>query len=115
MHAGQVPSARRSCIAGRWPRRAGSRTTRTGPTFAVRAGPGSRRLLSLAYGKLPEDAQELLKKSPVLLIAADLDRQARLAKERGAPPGERVGSWPWPALAAMLIPAVVLLIVVLAR
>jgi hypothetical protein len=77
------------------------------PVFTAAAQP--------SRGKLPEDAQELLRKSPVFLIAADLDRQARLAKERGAPPGERVGSWPWPALAAMLLPAVALLIVVLAR
>ncbi len=68
-----------------------------------------------SYGKLPQDAQELLEKSPVFQIAEDLDRQARLARERGAPPGARVGYWPWPALAAMLIPAVALLIVVLAR
>ena len=75
--------------------------------FTARTQPSS--------AKLPADAQELLKKSPVVLIAADLDRQARLARERGAPPGERAGSWPWPALAAMLIPAVALLIVLLAR
>jgi len=81
---------------------------------------GQRRSMFTAHtqpsaAKLPADARELLKKSPVFLIAADLDRQARLARERGAPPGERAASWPWPGLAAMLIPAVALLIVLLAR
>lgn len=111
------PGAEREKVVHSWalaaPRRVRdnkNRADRRGqrrPVFTAAAQP--------SRGKLPEDAQELLRKSPVFLIAADLDRQARLAKERGAPPGERVGSWPWPALAAMLLPAVALLIVVLAR
>jgi hypothetical protein len=81
---------------------------------------GQRRPLFTApvqnsYGKMPTDAQELLKKNPVFVIAADLDRQARRARERGAPPGERVGSWPWHAFAVVLIPAVALLIVLAVR
>ena len=68
-----------------------------------------------SYAKLPKDAQELLKQSPADQIAAELELQARMARERGAPGGERVGSWPWNALAAMLIPAAALVIVLLVR
>ncbi len=76
--------------------------------FAATAPPPS-------YAKLPKDAQELLKQSPADQIAAELELQARLARERGAPAGERVGSWPWAALAAVLIPAAALVIVLLAH
>jgi hypothetical protein len=66
-----------------------------------------------SYAKLPRDAQEMLKQSQAEQIAAELDLQARLARERGAVPGERVGSWPWNAFAAVLIPAAALVIVLL--
>jgi hypothetical protein len=68
-----------------------------------------------SYAKLPRDAQELLKQSPADQIAAELELQARLARERGAPAGERVSGWPWAAFAAVLIPAAALVIVLLAH
>ncbi len=81
---------------------------------------GRRRSVSAAprqpsYGSSPSDPLEVVKQNPVYKIAADLDRQAKLAQERGAPPGERVASWPWPSLAAVLIPLAALLIVLAAR
>ncbi len=80
--------------------------------------PGRRQVKFTAttppsYAKLPKDAQELLKQSPADQIAAELELQARLARERGTPAGERVGSWPWAAFAAVLIPAAALVIVLL--
>ena len=82
--------------------------------------PGRRQLKFTAtappsYAKLPRDAQEMLKQSPADQIAAELELQARLARERGAPAGERVASWPWDAFAAVLIPAAALVIVLLAH
>jgi hypothetical protein len=66
-----------------------------------------------SYAKLPRDAQEMLKQSQAHQIAAELEVEARLARERGAAPGERVSSWPWNAFAAVLIPAAALVIVLL--
>ena len=68
-----------------------------------------------SYAKLPKDAQEMLKQSPADQIAAELELQARLARERGTPAGERVGRRPRAAFAAVLIPAAALVIVLLAH
>jgi Bacterial PH domain len=92
-----------------------SRRTRVKKDF-----PGRRQFKYTAqpppsYAKLPRDAQELLRQSPADQIAAELELQARLARERGAPPGERVASWPWNAVAAVLIPGAALVIVLLAH
>jgi hypothetical protein len=87
----------------------------------AKSGPtGGRRSVFAAaappsYAKLPKEAQELLRKSPADQIAAELDLQARQARQRGALAGQRVGSWPWHALAAVLVPAAALVIVLLAR
>ena len=83
-------------------------------------GRGQSRSMFMApaqssYAKLPKDAQELMTKSPVYQIAADLDRQARQARDRGAAAGDRVSSWPWRSFATVLIPAAALVIVLLAR
>jgi hypothetical protein len=66
-----------------------------------------------SYGKLPKEAQELLKQSPAEHIAGEIDLQARLARERGAPAGGLAGSWPRHAFAAVLIPVAALVIALL--
>jgi Bacterial PH domain len=65
--------------------------------------------------KLPKEAQEMMKQSAVEHIAAEIDLQARMAKQRGAPEGAWSGSWPWLPIAAVLIPAVALAIVLIIR
>jgi|CZKT01.1.fsa_nt_gi hypothetical protein len=84
----------------------------------VKSGLPPRRSLfqqAAPPSRLPKEAQELLKQSPADHIAGELDLQARLARERGAPAGGLAGSWPWHAFAAALIPAAALLIVLLAH
>jgi hypothetical protein len=65
--------------------------------------------------KLPKEAQEMLKQSAVEHIAAEIDLQSRLAKQRGTADGAWSGSWPWLPAAAVLIPALGLAIVLLVR
>ncbi len=88
----------------------------------IRRGPRGPRVRRSAFqtqppgnSRLPKEAQEMLKQSAVEHIAAELDLQSRLAKQRGAAEGGWTGSWPWPPVAAAGIPALALAIVLLIR
>jgi hypothetical protein len=56
--------------------------------------------------------QKLLNQPAAQLMATQLDDLAREARERGAAPGPRVVSWAWPAVAAIVAPAIVLVLVI---
>ena len=62
-------------------------------------------------GMSPE-TQKLLNQPAAQIMAAQLDDLAREARERGAAAGPRVVTWAWPAVAAIVVPAVVLVLVI---
>jgi Bacterial PH domain len=57
------------------------------------------------------ETQKLMRQPAAQFMATQLDDLAREARERGAAPGPRVVSWAWPALAAIVIPGIVLVLV----
>ena len=58
------------------------------------------------------ETQKLVNQPPAQIMATQLDDLAQQARERGAPAGPRVVSWAWPAVAAIVGPAVVLVLVI---
>ena len=56
--------------------------------------------------------QKLLNQPPAQIMATQLDDLAQQARERRAPAGPRVVSWAWPAVAAIVASAVVLVLVI---
>jgi Bacterial PH domain len=98
VHSWGLYASRRSRVKSRAPARRRS-------VFAASAPP--------VNSKLPKEAQEMLKQSAAEHIAAELDLQSRMARQRGTPDGAWAGSWPWQPAAAVLIPAAALVIVLL--
>jgi hypothetical protein len=66
--------------------------------------------------RLPEEAKYLASLPPAKAIALRLDTQARKERSRAksAPPAPVIARWAWPSLAAVALPALALLIVLLA-
>jgi hypothetical protein len=62
------------------------------------------------YGRMPAEAQEALKQGPGQAIAKELARLAEAARERGVIGGAISAQWVWPSLAAILVPALVLVL-----
>ena len=50
----------------------------------------------------------------VVIIARQLERRAGQAQAHGAPDERVITSWAWPSIAAMLLPAIALVIILLA-
>jgi Bacterial PH domain len=77
---------------------------------------GDRRRLPrssfAADPRMSDEAQKLLRQPAAQIMAAQLDDLAREARERGAAAGPRVVSWAWPAVAAIVGPAVLLVLVI---
>jgi hypothetical protein len=63
-----------------------------------------------SYGQ-PSDTEKK-KPSAAQLMATQLDDMAKQARERGAPAGPRVVTWPWPPAVAIAAPAIALVLVV---
>jgi hypothetical protein len=63
-----------------------------------------------AYGQ-PTDAESIAKQSAAQLMAVQLDQLARSAREGGAGAGPQVVSWAWEPMAAIVVPAIVLVLV----
>lgn len=69
------------------------------------------------YGRLPAEAQAAMAKTDAENITAALrDRaaRARAADAGGAPGGRRTARWDLPAIAALVLPALLLIVVILA-
>ena len=62
--------------------------------------------------KTSTEAQKLMHQPAAQIMATQLDDLAREARERGAPAGPRVVSWNWLAMAAIVIPGIVLVLVI---
>jgi hypothetical protein len=63
-----------------------------------------------SYGQ-PSDTEKK-KPSAAQLMATQLDEMAKQARERGAPAGPRVVTWPWPPAVAIAAPAIALVLVI---
>jgi hypothetical protein len=64
--------------------------------------------------RMPDEAKRLASMAPGQAIALKLDERAARERADGAAAGPPVASWAWPSLAAMTLPALALLIIVLA-
>jgi hypothetical protein len=64
------------------------------------------------YARMPVEAREVAKKHPAELMAREIQSLAQKARERGAPDGPVVASWAWSSLAAMLVPTLLLVLVI---
>ena len=64
--------------------------------------------------RLPDEARHLVSLSVPQAIAVQLDDRARREHDRGAAGGTPTATWAWPSLAAMVVPALALIIVVFA-
>jgi hypothetical protein len=76
---------------------------------------GDRRRLPRSslnyYGQAPE-GQQAAKPSAAQLMATQLSELAAEARARGAAAGPRVVSWPWQPVAAIVVPAIALVLVI---
>jgi Bacterial PH domain len=64
--------------------------------------------------RLPDEARHLVSLSVPQAIAVQLDERARREHGRGAVEGTPTATWAWPSLAAMVVPALAVIIVVFA-
>ena len=64
------------------------------------------------YARMPVEAREAAKQHPAELMAREIQSIGQKARERGAPDGPVVASWAWSSLAAMLVPTVLLVLVI---
>ena len=58
------------------------------------------------------EAQKISRQPAAQIMATQLDDLAKDARNRGAAAGPEVVSWVWPAAAAMLLPAILLVLVI---
>jgi len=63
--------------------------------------------------RLPDEARRLMSLPTVVIIARQLERRAGQPQAHGATDERLVTSWAWPSIAAMLLPALALVIVLL--
>jgi Bacterial PH domain len=65
-----------------------------------------------SYGRPGSDAETIAKQNPAQLMAVQLDQLARDARESGAAAGQRIVSWAWGPIVAIVAPAIALVLVV---
>lgn len=68
-----------------------------------------------SYGRMPAEAQRLVKQHPSQVMAAELGRMATAAGERDGAYGAMTGRWAWQPVAAVLVPAAALLVTIVIR
>ncbi len=81
----------------------------------------SRRLaaelskLSPTYTRLPAEAKETMTRTEAQLVAAALDERARRVRKASPPPGDPAVAWAWAwwPIAAMVLPAIAVIVLVL--
>jgi hypothetical protein len=130
VHCAPAPGAPRGKIIYSWAVQSSARAKRKSESRARRAGQRTVRRPA-GYGSLPPEAQEALDRSSAEFIARQLDERAARERESagagpaaagpsaGASPGASGTSpvrvdWAWAPIAGMLLPALALIIVVLA-
>jgi len=68
---------------------------------------------SETFSRMPEEARAAMTKSDAEHIYDSLQARASRARTAGAPTGPPVSRWDWPAVAALIVPVVLLIVVVL--
>ena len=79
---------------------------------AVRSAAAQARR-SPGYAKLPPEVREAMGRTHAELTAQALASRADAAREAGKSAGTAVGSWAWPSIAAVAVPAVAVIVVAL--
>lgn len=91
---------------------------------SFRAGPNRQRQDALrarrrfevtdpsSFGKAPDKAKELASQHASHIMAGELARRSEQAKSKGAQGGTLVGRWDWVGVAAVLVPAILLVLVI---
>lgn len=69
--------------------------------------------LSSSYTRLPTEAKETMARTETQLIATQLDERAERAREDGAAAGQPAVTWAWPSVAALILPCIALIILLL--
>jgi hypothetical protein len=69
--------------------------------------------ISPSYSRLPAEAKETMARTETQLIATQLDERAERAREAGAAAGRPAVTWAWPSVAALLVPCIALIILLL--
>lgn len=69
--------------------------------------------LSPSYSRLPSEAKDTMARTETQLIATQLDERAEHARDEGAAPGQPTVAWAWPSVAAVAVPCIVLIIMLL--
>jgi hypothetical protein len=69
--------------------------------------------ISPSYSQLPTEAKETMGRTETQLIARQLDERAEQAREAGAAAGPPTLTWAWPSVAALLVPCMALIILLL--
>jgi hypothetical protein len=64
------------------------------------------------FGKAPDKAKELASQHASHIMAGELARRSEQAKSQGAQGGNLVGRWDWVGVAAVLVPAILLVLVI---
>ena len=67
-----------------------------------------------ASSKVSDEARSLMAMTAVQAMAKQMDDRARRERAAGAAGGPPAASWAWPSLAAMILPALALIVVALA-
>jgi hypothetical protein len=112
VHCVKEPGAKRGKVIHSW----ALYTQRRSRLRAEMLGKNDRRRLprsSFATDeRMSAEAQKIMRQPAAQIMATQLDDLAREARERGAPAGPRVVSWNWLAMAAIVIPGIVLVLVI---
>ena len=64
---------------------------------------------------MPAEAREVAKQRPAEVMAREIQGMAAKARQRGAVGGQVVASWAWSAMAAIGVPALALVLVIVIR
>lgn len=67
-----------------------------------------------AAGRLPFEARRMLTLSPAQAMAKQLDDRAAAERDAGAQPRPATTRWAWPSLAGIVVPALALIVILLA-
>jgi len=114
VHCQREPGAKRGKVIYSWALHS-QRRSRLRAELIGRADRGRLPRAPQAPGPATDgQAQKITRQSPVQIMAAQLDGLARDARERGAAAGPCLVTWAWQPAAAMLAPALVLVLVVTA-
>jgi hypothetical protein len=112
VHCVKEPGAKRGKVIHSW----ALYTQRRSRLRAEMLGKNDRRRLPRSSFGVDErasaEAQKIMRQPAAQIMATQLDDLAQEARERGAPAGPRVVSWAWPAIAAIVVPGIALVIVI---